>query len=325
MYCLDTSSVKVAFLAFPEMLKALQDELLERGICSENSLKKAHYYGDLVVLSDWNSCIRPYWAKAIFYEPKFVHFESIKEASDILRGIQRNWAPYFFTQFRRGALLQEKLPYIALKPKQFPFVIPQSPIGIYTLLDKNTLLYSAKTEEFLPGGNLSLIEDHENPPSRAYLKLQESLSRIPLLFPEKEILLPQKKSRCLDAGACPGGWTWVLRQLGADVLAIDRAPLADSLMNDSHVEFMKHDAFTLPPAELGKFDWVFSDVICYPERLYKWVTSWIESGNVSNMICTIKMQGKTDWSIIDAFANIPHSVIRHLNYNKHELTWFYSR
>lgn len=41
------------------------------------------------------------------------------------------------------------------------------------------------------------------------------------------------------------------------------------------------------------------------------------------MICTIKMQGKTDWNLISKFEEIPDSKVVHLNYNKHELTFIH--
>lgn len=95
-------------------------------------------------------------------------------------------------------------------------------------------------------------------------------------------------------------------------------------MSDSHVKFLAHDAFTLTPdyieKNFGKLDWLFSDVICYPERLLEWILMWIDSGKVRNIICTIKMQGEIDWKLIEEFAAIPDSRIVHLNYNKHELT-----
>jgi 23S rRNA (cytidine2498-2'-O)-methyltransferase len=91
------------------------------------------------------------------------------------------------------------------------------------------------------------------------------------------------------------------------------------------VTFRTHDAFTLPPADLGPFDWVFSDVICYPGRLLDWVELWVASGLTTHMVATIKMQGPPDWPLLARFAAIPGSHMRHLNYNKHELCWFWSR
>lgn len=84
---------------------------------------------------------------------------------------------------------------------------------------------------------------------------------------------------------------------------------------------MRHDAFTLKPEDVGACDWVFSDVICYPERLYEWIGMWLSSGLCRNMICTVKMQGGIDWQLIEKFATLPDSRLVHLNYNKHELTW----
>ena len=262
----------------------------------------------------------PYWSKCTFASPYILKFDSIGEAAGELKKIQRSWAPYFFTCFRRGQLIQEKLPYVNLKNRNFPFEYPDSPIGIYTLLDEKTILFSPKTFSSLPAGNICFNEDHVNPPSRAYLKIQESLAQAHHFF---KMPYPDQTSRSFEAGACPGGWTWVLVNLGSKVFAVDRSPLADSLMQNPKVTFLAHDAFTLTPEEVGECDWVFSDVICYPDRLYEWCCKWLESGKTKKMICTIKMQGKIDWPLVEKFASIPDSLVLHLNYNKHELTWIH--
>lgn len=314
----------LAFLAFPQMDGMLLDELKERyGFCKN----PAAVYGDLLYFPDFKveqfsgTFGFPYWAKCVMENPTIMHFDSIGSCSGVLRSIQRNWAPYRFTLFRRAELIQEKLPYINLKPRKFPTDIPKSPIGLWTLIDSKTAIFSEKTNSFLPAGTLCFEEDHVNPPSRAYLKLQESLTLANLLNGTK---LPSNGTRCFEAGASPGGWTWVLTQLGASVYAVDRSPLSPELMNNPLVKFAAHDAFTLSPKEVGMCDRVFSDVICYPERLYEWCCRWLESGLTKNMICTIKMQGKTDWKIIKNFQDIPGSRIVHLNYNKHELTWIHT-
>ena len=342
-----TKLTGIAFLAFPEMKERLFRELSARFSANFSNYIE---YGDLVYCPDWKlsqgttktpfgSYNLPYWSKTTYLEPFKAEFKSIGDAAKLLKNIQRNWAPYQFTQFRRAALIQDKLPYINLKIHTFPCSIPASAIGAYTLLDQNTLIASAKTSSYLPAGSFALQEDHENPPSRAYLKLEEALVRasslgggcfnLPLeskgILPQPySVPLPSKGMRCLDAGGCPGGWTWVLRQLGCDVVAIDRSELAPSLMNDKHVTFIKHDAFTLTPKELGSFDWVFSDIICYPERLLEWIHMWLDSGQATNMICTIKMQGEIDWNTIAHFVEIRHSTVMHLNYNKHEFTWIHT-
>ncbi len=313
----------LAFLAFPEMAELLISELAGRfGITRKPDAR----YGDLLYFenidfgeADGMSESRlPYWARTVMLEPFILKFDSIGEAAGELKKLQRNWAPYQFTCFRRAQLIQEKLPYINLKDRQFPVKIPSSPMGLWTLIDEHTMIASALTSSSLPAGTLHFVEDHENPPSRAYLKIQESLTMANLLNGTE---LPGAGQRCFEAGACPGGWTWVLVGLGASVYAVDRAPLADSLMNNPLVTFQAHDAFTLKPEELGEVDWVFSDVICYPERLLEWIKKWLSYKPELNMICTIKMQGEINWPLIDEFAAIPGSRIVHLNYNKHELTW----
>lgn len=310
-----------AFLSFPEQAELLQSELKKRFNFSK---KPDAVYGELLYFDSLpenpSEPILPYWARTVMLEPFILTFESIGEAAGELKKIQRNWAPYQYRLFRRANLIQEKLPYINLKERKFPLEIPNSPVGLYTLIDEHTLIASSSTSSFLPAGRLRFIEDHENPPSRAYLKIQESLTMARLLTGCE---LPKGGDKCFEAGACPGGWTWVLAGLGASVFAVDRAPLAESLMKNPLVKFQAHDAFTLKPADIGPFDWIFSDVICYPERLLKWIHEWLESGLVKNMICTIKMQGEIDWPLIKRFAEIPDSHVLHLNYNKHELTWIH--
>lgn len=337
----------LAFLAFPEMKNLLTSELAERfgyGKIIESAtatgmsfspLGSQSWYGDLLYCPDFNMELfhdglvdLPYWARCVMKNPFLVHFNSIGDAAAALKSIQRNWAPYQFQLFRRAALIQEKLPYINLKTRTFPQDIPNTPMGLYTLLDDKTLIASASTSSPFPAGTILFEEDHENPPSRAYLKIQESLTLYHTLF---GLDFPKEGDKCFEAGACPGGWTWVLRQLGADVLAVDRAELAPGLMTDPHVTFIAHDAFTLKPEDVVKtlncerLDWLLSDVICYPERLLEWIKNWLDSGLARNIICTIKMQGAVNWPLIDEFAAIPKSKIVHLNYNKHELTIMISR
>ena len=313
-----------AFLAFPEMTGLLLSELKGR---FNFTSKPTQTYGELLYFEDFpvqqlkNPGDFPYWARTTMLEPQIMDFSSIGQAASALKEIQRNWAPYQFQFFRRANLIQEKLPYINLKVRKFPTRIPDSPIGLYTLISENRMIFSAGTSTSIPAGQIVFEEDHENPPSRAYLKIQESLTMANLLNGTE---LPKPGERCFEAGACPGGWTWVLVGLGASVYAVDRAELASSLMENPLVTFQAHDAFTLKPEDIGYCDWVFSDVICYPERLLKWVNVWLESGLCRNMICTIKMQGEIDWSVIAEFAKIPGSRIVHLNYNKHELTWIHT-
>lgn len=259
-----------------------------------------------------------YWARNVWLKPFSLEFGSIKEAAAALRALQRNWAPYPTKLARRTALIAEALPPLPSKPKAFPFGLPEAPMGAFTLLDEHTILASAACSSPWPNGELAFAEDKEGPPSRAYRKLWEALVMAGAL--------PGPGSRCVDAGASPGGWTWALAGLGAQVIAIDRAPLDDSVMAMPGVSFMKHNAFTIKPADIGPVDWLCSDLICYPPALYDWVSLWLESGMARNFVCTIKMQG-ADWdrAATERFAAVAGSRVLRLWHNKHELTWMLIR
>jgi 23S rRNA (cytidine2498-2'-O)-methyltransferase len=254
-----------------------------------------------------------HWAQNIWQDPRPLAYASISDAARQLRAIQRNWAPYSFRLHRRTALLAQALPPLSRRPRSFPFDVPAAPMGSFTLIDEGLLLASPACSSPFPNGEINLEENKTDPPSRAYLKLQEAL----ILLGRR----PAPGQRCVDAGASPGGWTWTLRRMGALVTAIDRSELAPSLMADPGVTFVRHSAFTLRPQELGPADWVFSDVICYPPRLLEWIRAWLESGLCRNYVCSLKMQGEPDWEAIRAFASIPGSRVLHLSANKNELTW----
>jgi 23S rRNA (cytidine2498-2'-O)-methyltransferase len=287
------------------------EDHLEKELLEGNAQVSLHNFGPLYHIES-DSSKNVFWTQNTWLEPMRIEFDSISEAAQALRNIQRNWAPSLFTQFRRAALIQEKLPSISQKAKIFPWLLPGSPMGSWTLLDAHTMIASPQCTSPFPGGMITFEEDKINPPSRAYLKLQEALVRARKW--------PQAGQRCLDAGACPGGWTWVLANLGADIIAVDRSPLDERLMIKPNINFIKHDAFTLKPEDIGPIDWFFSDVICYPEKLYLWIEKWLASGLCKNFVCTIKMQGEADFETTRRFAEIKGSSVVHLCYNKHELT-----
>src|SRR5262249_8932354 len=133
---------------------------------------------------------------------------------------------------------------------------------------------------------------------------------------------PAPGERCLDLGASPGGWTWVLAKLGAEVLAIDKAPLDPKVAAMPGVAWRGESAFALEPDSVRPIDWLCSDIACYPVRLLRLVERWRSSGLVRNFVCPLKFQGATDHDTVAAFATIPGAELLHLHHNKHELTFF---
>ena len=236
-------------------------------------------------------------------------FESISQAAKHLRAIQRNWWLHSINVHRRAALIQAALPPIKPKPFAFGSPAPTAPLGAWTLWDDRTLMYAAQTSSPFVDGEVLFQEDKVGPPSRAYLKLWEWFTL--------NGVKPAAGETCLDLGSSPGGWTWVLDQLGARVISVDKAPLSPDVKWSKRVDYRGESAFGLTPF---KVDWLFSDVICYPERLFELVKRW--DGFARNMVCTIKFQGETDFATLEKFMAIPGSGCRHLFVNKHELTWW---
>ena len=238
---------------------------------------------------------------------------SIGSAAKTLRDIQRNWAMYAPLHHRRAALIQERLPHVSAKPVVFPAKAPSAPLGSWTLLSPDRMLVAAHCSSPFANGEVAFVEDRTGPPNRAYLKLWEALVRLGHW--------PGPGERCLDLGASPGGWTWVLARLGATVVAVDKAPLDPKVAAMPGVAWRGESAFALAPESVGAVDWLFSDIACYPARLLRLVETWRSSGLVRNFVCTIKFQGETDHDAAAAFAAIPGAQVLHLHHNKHELTF----
>ena len=291
------------YQAAPGFLAELLEELPPRAEVRE----------PLVLVREGAPETLPAWAANVWLEPAFMPIASIGDAAKKLKALQRNWALCPTLHHRRAALIAEKLPKVSAKPLVFGQPAPTSPLGSWTLWDEHTLLASARCSSPFANGDIQFVEDREGPPSRAYLKLWEVFTRLGLA--------PKPGELCLDLGASPGGWTFVLASLGARVFAVDKAPLDPRLEKLPNVETCLGSAFGLDPRHAGAVDWLFSDVICYPERLLAYVTRWLELGQCRNLVCTVKLQGPGIPEALAGFRAIPGSSLTHLCHNKHELTW----
>ncbi len=253
------------------------------------------------------------WAQNIWFDPVRIDIRSIGDGAKALRRMQRNWALYPFHLHRRAKLIEAQLPPLKPKPLPFPSPLPKAPLGSWTLLDANTIVAAAHCSSPFVHGEVEFVENKQAPPNRAYLKLWEAFTLIGAH--------PQPGERCLDLGASPGGWSWVLQQLGADVIAVDKAALDPKIAALPRIQTRRQSAFALEPKDVGPVDWLCSDVVCYPERLLTLVRRWMDSGQARRFVCTLKFQGATDHETARAFAAITGSRLIHLHHNKHELTW----
>ena len=298
--------IRSAYLAAEGLEQPLLEELTRAGVGI------TAWHGRLALSPD--PPYVPAWAQDVWTAPQEHRVLSVKDAADLLRGMQRNWSGYAASHHRRTALIQDRLPPVPARPLRFPEPAPTSHLGAWTLLDQDRMLATPTKTSPFPLGECRFEEDHIGPPSRAYLKLWEALTRLGAH--------PEPGDRCLDLGASPGGWTWALAQLGADVIAVDKAPLDPRVAALHGVMQRIESAFALPPEPAG---WLFSDVIAYPSRLLALVERWIEAGTVPRIVCSVKFQGSTDHDAADAFAKLPGGTLTHLSHNKHELTFFWRR
>ena len=253
------------------------------------------------------------WAANVWLDPLRIEFDSVSNAAKKLRNVQRNWVLYSFDLHRRAKLIQSELPHVAAKRLNFPSSLPTAPLGSWTLLDRNLILASPNCTAAVPNGEYEFNEDKVTSPNRAYLKLWELFTRTGVA--------PKKGERCLDLGASPGGWSLVLASLGANVTAVDRAPLDYRIAANKLIRYQAGSMFALLPEQLSGYSWIFSDAACEPEKLLSWVKPIAAKYPRTTFVCTIKFKGPSGYGILKEFLKITGSQAMHLHHNKHEVTW----
>lgn len=134
--------------------------------------------------------------------------------------------------------------------------------------ESSKVLVSVSTARRWPMG-IPRLRLPKSAPSRSALKLEEALLR--LVCADE---LPQPGDTVIDLGAAPGGWSWIMRQRGAKVIAVDNGPLAAQLAADPGVEHLRSDAFRYRPAQ--PVDWLLCDVVDRPQGIAKLIGKWFE-------------------------------------------------
>lgn len=291
--------------AFPTLEKELASEVLRSGG------EVLQQWGELFLFRSPSALFL--WSQFLAKDPQVHHFQSINDGAQILLQQKKRWCSISSSHHRRAELIQEKV--FKYKIPQFGFLRPpeRHEWGFWSLIEQNKMILAPVINSPWPLGEIQLATDLQ-PPSRAYLKLWEAFTC--------HVQPPQSQERVLELGASPGGWTWVLAQLGCQVTAVDKAPLDPKLSAKPNVTFIKKDAFKLTQQEVQSPLWLMSDLICYPKDLYELILKWKNWG-VKNILATIKFQGETDWKMIEEFQKIPSSRLLHLCANKHELTFIH--
>ena len=132
-----------------------------------------------------------------------------------------------------------------------------------------------------PGGRLR-AHVSKTAPSRAAMKLAEAFSWLDRA--------PESGDVCVDLGAAPGGWSWVLLKRGAKVYAVDPALLSPTLSGQKNLTHLRADAFLFDPGE--PVDWLFSDMAWRPLEAAALLAKWARRGWARQLIANIKLPMK---------------------------------
>ncbi len=129
-----------------------------------------------------------------------------------------------------------------------------------------------------PGGRLR-VHVADSAPSRAAMKLVEALTWLDRS--------PEPGDTCVDLGAAPGGWTWVLLERRARVIAVDPADLAPQLHGKKGLIHARGDAFRFSPEE--PVDWLFCDMAFRPLEVAALLAKWARLKMARLLVANIKL------------------------------------
>jgi 23S rRNA (cytidine2498-2'-O)-methyltransferase len=137
----------------------------------------------------------------------------------------------------------------------------------------------ARDASSLASGGRMRMHVPEAAPSRAAMKLAEAFQWLDRA--------PDPGDLCVDLGAAPGGWSWVLLERRARVIAVDPAFMARSLQKKRGLTHVRADAFTYEPDE--PVDWLFSDMAWRPLESAALLAKWARRGWARLVIANIKL------------------------------------
>ncbi len=273
-------------------------------------ISKDNYYYTVEPLNE-----KPIWAQEWLPDCQLFEFNSKNEAVKFLKS-QKNLGVFLPTSSHQGLANSIQADLRELKIKRIQFLVPavfNFQYFVWTILSDKKIAICTKPHSRFPLGWHEFNEDKETPPNRAYLKLWEALCLGYIDIKSSESVI--------DLGSSPGGWSWVLSERAKTVYSIDKAPLEPKIAQLPNIAYTSADAFLVKPGDYPNCSWLFSDIICAPQRLLELVQRWSHESNIKNYMCTLKFKGNCDFDIINQFLKFDNSRIIHLYQNKNEVTW----
>jgi 23S rRNA (cytidine2498-2'-O)-methyltransferase len=154
-------------------------------------------------------------------------------------------------------------------------------------------------------------------PSRAARKLEEALAWLGVE--------PGAGELCVDLGAAPGGWTYVLADRRARVVAVDPANLKPEILAMKGVKHVKQSAFNYKPD--AEVDWLFCDMAWRPLEAAALLAKWGRNRWARMVVANIKLPMTKKAEIVARVRHIlategdwKHIRVKQLYHDRDEIT-----
>ena len=105
-------------------------------------------------------------------------------------------------------------------------------------------------------------------------------------------------------GAAPGGWSWVLLEKRARVIAIDPAELRDDVAKHRGLKHVKASAFQYEPDE--QVDWLFCDMAWRPLEAAQLLAKWGRRKWARVLVANLKLPMKQKHKMVEELRAIVH-------------------
>lgn len=144
-----------------------------------------------------------------------------------------------------------------------------------------------------PGGRARMRVAAERP-SRAARKLEEALVWLGTG--------PGPGELCVDLGAAPGGWSWLLLNRRARVIAVDPARLEPQLMQQKRLRHVQGSAFDWHPDE--PVDWLLCDMAWRPLEVAQLLGRWARRRQTRMLVANFKLPMKRKAEMVAHLCSI---------------------
>jgi 23S rRNA (cytidine2498-2'-O)-methyltransferase len=131
-------------------------------------------------------------------------------------------------------------------------------------------------------------------PSRAARKLAEAFAWLGMA--------PGSGESCVDLGAAPGGWSWLLLDRRARVLAIDPARMDPKLMKNPRLTHVQGSAFDFTPDE--PVDWLFCDMVWRPIEVAQMLGRWARRRDTRMLVANFKLPMKRKVDTVEQLRGV---------------------